>query len=55
MDSSKFGKRGLAVAGRLAPGVTMITDNEVSRKDRSILRRTGAEIVFADMPSSNSL
>jgi len=55
MDSSKFGKRGLAVAGRLGPGVTMITDNEVSRKDRSLLRGTGARIVFAETPSTNSL
>lgn len=54
MDSSKFGKRGLAVAGRLGPGVTMITDSEVSRKDRSTLRRTGAEMVFAATPSANS-
>ncbi|MBI3852093.1 MAG: DeoR/GlpR transcriptional regulator [Verrucomicrobia bacterium] len=54
MDSSKFGKRGLAVAGRLGPGVTMITDNEVNRKDRAILRRTGAEMVFAATPSANS-
>ncbi|MCG3146738.1 MAG: Glycerol-3-phosphate regulon repressor [Verrucomicrobiae bacterium] len=46
MDSSKFGKRSLAVAGRLTSGVTLITDNEVNAKDRAALRRTKAEIVF---------
>jgi len=46
MDSSKFGKRSLAVAGRLTKEVTLITDNEVNAKDRAALRRTKAEIVF---------
>lgn len=48
MDSSKFGKRSLTVAGRLGPAVTLITDDEVSRDDRMALRRTGAKIILAD-------
>ncbi len=47
MDSSKFGKRGLAVAGRLGPGVTLVTDDEVGARDRAALRRTGAAVVCA--------
>lgn len=47
IDSSKFGKRGVAVAGRLAAGVTLITDAGASQADRRRLRRTGAELVVA--------
>jgi DeoR/GlpR family transcriptional regulator of sugar metabolism len=54
MDSSKFGKRSLAVAGRLGPGVTLITDNEVGRKERAALRQTGAKLVFANADERNS-
>jgi DeoR/GlpR family transcriptional regulator of sugar metabolism len=46
MDSSKFGKRGLAVAGRLGPRVTLITDDEVNKKDRAALRATGAKVIY---------
>jgi len=53
MDSSKFGKRSLTVAGRLGPGATLITDDEVSRDDRTALRRTGAKIILAD-PNQNT-
>ena len=47
MDSSKLGKRSLAVAGKLIRGMTLITDDEVRAADRADLRRTGAEIVYA--------
>lgn len=47
MDSSKFGKRSLAVAGKLTTGVTLVTDDEVSPKDRASLRRTKANTIFA--------
>ena len=48
MDSSKFGKRSLAVAGRLEPGMTLITDDEPSRPDRAALRKSGARLIFAN-------
>jgi len=54
MDSSKFGRRSLAVAGRLGPGVTLITDDELNRRDQTALRKTGARIVFAAANSNNS-
>jgi len=47
LDSSKFGKHSVAVAGRLAKGVTLITDDAVSPADRAALRQTGARIIFA--------
>ena len=47
IDSSKFGKRSLAVTGRLGPGMTLVTDDELNQKDRAALRATGARIVFA--------
>jgi DeoR/GlpR family transcriptional regulator of sugar metabolism len=47
MDSSKIGKRGLAVVGRLGPDVALITDDETSQAERTALRKTGARIVFA--------
>lgn len=47
LDSSKIGKRGLAVAGRLAPGTVLITDNEISRAARAAVRHTGATLVCA--------
>lgn len=55
MDSSKFGKRSLAVAGKLGPGVTLVTDSELGAKDRSTLRRTGAGIVCARAKGENGL
>lgn len=53
MDSSKIGKRGLAVAGKLEAGVTLITDDEVSRPVQAALRATGAGLILAaaHMPS----
>jgi DeoR/GlpR family transcriptional regulator of sugar metabolism len=47
MDSSKFGKRGLALAGRLTRDVTLITDDELSAQGRAALRRRGAKVVYA--------
>ncbi|NWG12617.1 MAG: DeoR/GlpR transcriptional regulator [Acidobacteria bacterium] len=49
IDSSKFGKRGLALAGRLAPGVTLITDAEADRKTRVALRHSGATILYEEI------
>jgi DeoR/GlpR family transcriptional regulator of sugar metabolism len=49
MDSSKFGKRGLAVAGRLTRGVTLITDADPDAKTRAALRRTGAAIIYQEI------
>lgn len=54
LDSSKLGQHSLAVAGRLGPGLTLVTDDEVSRKDRATLRETGARILFAKSNSDNS-
>lgn len=45
MDSSKIGKRGLAVAGRLQPGVTLITDDRLSRAARAAIRAAGATLI----------
>jgi DeoR family transcriptional regulator of aga operon len=47
MDSSKFGKRSLAVTGRLDSGMTLITDDEVNRKNRAALRAIGVKVVYA--------
>jgi DeoR/GlpR family transcriptional regulator of sugar metabolism len=47
MDSSKFGQRGRAVAGKLCRGVTLVTDHEVTAAARRRLQRTGATIVCA--------
>ncbi len=47
LDSSKIGKRGLAVAGRLGPGIVVITDDEMGRAERAAVRRTGATLVCA--------
>jgi DeoR family fructose operon transcriptional repressor len=47
MDSSKLGRRGLAAAGRLAPGMTLVCDEEADRVSRAALRRTGARLVLA--------
>lgn len=47
IDSAKFGKRGVAVAGRLGPGVTLITDHEADRVTRAALRATGATLICA--------
>jgi len=55
MDSSKFGRHSLAVAGRLGRSVTLITDDEASRKDRAKLRETGARIVLAATNTNSSL
>ncbi|MBE0542549.1 MAG: DeoR/GlpR transcriptional regulator [Verrucomicrobia bacterium] len=54
MDSSKFGQHSLAVAGRLGPGMTLVTDDEVARKDRTTLREMGARILFAAANSEPS-
>lgn len=50
MDSSKFGKRGLAIAGRLTRGVTLITDDEPDAHTRAALRRSGATVLFQEIP-----
>lgn len=47
MDSSKIGKRGLAVAGRLEAGVTLVTDDEIGGDTRLALRRTGVALICA--------
>jgi DeoR/GlpR family transcriptional regulator of sugar metabolism len=47
MDSSKIGKRGLAVAGRLEAGTTLITDDEIGPTVRGALRKTGAALICA--------
>ena len=45
IDSSKFGKHSLAVAGRLEEEVTLITDDRISPQDRQILENTAAELI----------
>lgn len=52
MDSSKIGKRGLAVAGRLEAGTTLITDNEIGAAVRARLRKTGATLICAAVQGS---
>ena len=44
-DSSKFGKRGHALVGRLARGLTLITDHDASAADLQRLRTTGATLI----------
>lgn len=47
MDSSKIGKRSVALAGHLKKGVTLVTDDEVTREDRLALRKINATVLFA--------
>jgi DeoR/GlpR family transcriptional regulator of sugar metabolism len=47
LDSSKIGKRSIALAGRLENGMTLVTDDEVSPEDRIALRKTNATLIFA--------
>jgi DeoR/GlpR family transcriptional regulator of sugar metabolism len=47
MDSSKIGQRGLAVAGKLGPGMVLITDDEIGKAARTAVQATGAELVCA--------
>lgn len=54
MDSSKLGRHSLAVAGRLRPGMTLVTDAEVGRKERTLLQKCGARILFAATGPENS-
>lgn len=44
-DSSKMGKRSLALVARLQQGIILITDDGASPRDLALLRKTGAEIV----------
>ncbi len=44
-DSSKFGGRGMAVVGKLGPGMVLITDQGISRTDLRNLRKSGVEVV----------
>jgi len=50
MDSSKCGHRGVAVAGRLGPGMTLVTDAELGAGARRQLRRTGVHLELAGGP-----
>ena len=46
VDSSKFGKHSLAVAGRLGENITLITDDGITKEDRRLVRETPAELVI---------
>ena len=46
-DNSKFGRICRAVSGRLAEGVTLVTDAGVPPAQRRALAKTGARIVYA--------
>ncbi len=46
IDSSKFAKRGVAIAGRLTDKTTLITDSGVSRADRAALRKIRTQTVY---------
>lgn len=46
-DSSKLGRRGMAMTVRLAEGVCLVTDDGVDKRMREALRATGAKVVFA--------
>jgi len=46
IDSSKCGRRSVAVAGRLGAGMTLICDAGLAPADRRRLRRTGVELVI---------
>jgi len=48
VDSSKFGKRGLALAGRLGPQSTLVTDSAAAGGDVKKLRGTGARVFLAN-------
>ena len=45
MDNSKFGKQSLAMVGRLADNVTLITDDRISEEDQQLVWNTSAELV----------
>lgn len=47
LDSSKIGKHGMAVVGRIESGMTLVTDDEVAQEDRIALRKTNASLIFA--------
>ncbi len=51
IDSSKFNKRSVAVAGRLQPGLTLITDRTTPPSVHKKLRNTGAAIILAQPAS----
>ena len=54
VDSSKFGKHSLTVAGRVNETVTVLTDDGVRRPDREALAATGAEVVYTtQQPEEN--
>jgi len=44
-DSSKFGRSGLTLAGRLTGKATVFTDNGISASDRAAMRKTGAKVI----------
>lgn len=46
-DSTKFGKRGLAQAGRLADSMTLFTDDGIGAADRKSLKALDIEMVLA--------
>jgi DeoR/GlpR family transcriptional regulator of sugar metabolism len=46
-DASKFGRTCRAISGRLARGLTLVTDAGVPPAQRRALARTGATLVFA--------
>ena len=47
VDSSKFGKHSLAVAGRMSESVTVITDQDLPELEHTALVDTGANVVLA--------
>jgi DeoR/GlpR family transcriptional regulator of sugar metabolism len=46
-DASKLGQACRAVTGRLAAGLTLVTDAGVAEPQRRALARTGARIIYA--------
>ncbi len=54
IDSSKCGRRGVAVAGRLGPGSILITDSELPGNARRMLRRTGAILELSSLTSGGA-
>lgn len=51
-DSSKIGARGQAVTGHLRAGVTLITDDHLSRALRRRLARHPAEVLYAPVATT---
>lgn len=49
-DASKFGRRGLAMVGKLRDGITIFTDSALAVQSRKTIQKTGAELHIVQTP-----